>query len=126
MSLDDPRLPRILTVANQKEGSGKRRPRSISALLLRRSESRSFSSTSIRKAMPRRGWGIEHRSRLVSTADVLTGRAPLRDAIIDTSVPRLALAPSTLDLLGVELDLAGSRTRRALEESIAGPGRWRA
>ncbi|MBV9755390.1 MAG: ParA family protein, partial [Hyphomicrobiales bacterium] len=55
----------------------------------------------------------------------LTGRASLQDSIIDTSVPRLALAPSTLDLLGVELEISQDHERavklkKALRELGAG------
>jgi chromosome partitioning protein len=39
------------------------------------------------------------------------GEAPLRDAIVSTAVPRLHLAPSTLDLAGLELEIAQARDR---------------
>ena len=57
------------------------------------------------------GLGIERKQRRVSTYHVLTGEAELRSAIRDTAVPRLHLAPSTLDLLGVELEIASARNR---------------
>jgi chromosome partitioning protein len=57
------------------------------------------------------GLGIDRRSRRVSTYHVLAGQAELRSAIVETAVPRLAVAPSTLDLLGVELEIAHERNR---------------
>ncbi len=106
MSLEDPPLPRILTVANQKGGVGK----TTTAINLGTALAAIGEEVLLIDLDPQgnasTGLGVEHRSRLVSTADVLTGRAPLRDAILDTSVPRLALAPSTLDLLGVELEIS--------------------
>ena len=52
------------------------------------------------------GLGIDRRSRGVSTYDVMLGEASIAAASIATSVPRLSVAPSTLDLLGVELEIA--------------------
>jgi chromosome partitioning protein len=42
---------------------------------------------------------------------MLIGEKPLRDVVIPTSVPRLIIAPSTMDLLGVELEIAGHANR---------------
>ena len=57
------------------------------------------------------GFGIDRKRRRVSTYHVLGGEADLAAAIIETSVPRLAVAPSTLDLLGLELEIARERNR---------------
>ena len=57
------------------------------------------------------GLGIERKSRRTSTYDVLTGLAPLRDAVLQTAVPRLYIAPSTLDLTGLELEIGQQRDR---------------
>ena len=58
------------------------------------------------------GLGIDRRNRRYSTYDVLIGEAPLRDAVMPTAVPRLSIAPSTLDLSGLELEVEpGARSR---------------
>ena len=57
------------------------------------------------------GLGIDRRSRRHSTYDVLIGEASLRDAIVATAVPRLSIAPSTLDLSGLELEVSQARDR---------------
>ncbi|MBV8568853.1 MAG: ParA family protein [Methylobacteriaceae bacterium] len=57
------------------------------------------------------GLGIERKDRTFSTYDVLMGQRPLLDAIAPTAVPRLYISPSTLDLLGVELEIAGDKDR---------------
>ncbi|MBV9753962.1 MAG: ParA family protein [Hyphomicrobiales bacterium] len=126
MSLEEqPPLPRILTVANQKGGVGK----TTTAINLGTALAAIGEQVLLIDLDPQgnasTGLGIEHRNRLVSTADVLTGRASLQDSIIDTSVPRLALAPSTLDLLGVELEISQDHQRavklkNALRELGAG------
>ena len=45
------------------------------------------------------GLGIERRNRTISTYHVLRGEAGLADVTRSTVVPRLYVAPSTLDLL---------------------------
>jgi chromosome partitioning protein len=57
------------------------------------------------------GLGIDRRRRKVSTYHVMAGEAPLVDAITPTAVPRLSVAPSTMDLLGLELELASASDR---------------
>jgi chromosome partitioning protein len=57
------------------------------------------------------GLGIDRRSRRTSTYDVLTGSSALRDAVLETAVPRLHIAPSTLDLSGLELEIGQARDR---------------
>jgi chromosome partitioning protein len=120
MSLEGRPQPRILTVANQKGGVGK----TTTALNLGTALAAIGEEVLLIDLDPQgnasTGLGIDRKSRLVSTADVLTGRTTMQAAIIDTSVPRLALAPSTLDLLGVELEISGDperavRLRKALQ-----------
>src|SRR5260370_2118767 len=57
------------------------------------------------------GLGIDRKIRLRSTYDVLIGSTPLRGAILETAVPRLHIAPSTMDLSGIELEIAQQRDR---------------
>ena len=54
------------------------------------------------------GLGIERNPNAVSTYDVLVGEASLAEAAVETAVPRLHIVPSTLDLLGVELEIAST------------------
>ena len=57
------------------------------------------------------GLGIDRRSRRRSTYDVLIGEAALPDAVMTTAVPRLSIAPSTLDLSGLELEVSQAADR---------------
>src|SRR5208283_2245469 len=57
------------------------------------------------------GLGIERKARHVLTYDVLTGKAHLRDAVLPTAVPQLDIAPSTMDLSGLELEIGRERDR---------------
>ena len=57
------------------------------------------------------GLGIDRKSRTRSTYDVLTREVAVRDAILETAVPRLHIVPSTMDLSGFELEIAHERDR---------------
>src|SRR6187200_1391848 len=57
------------------------------------------------------GLGIDRKSRRLSTYDVLIGEALLRDAVMATAVPHLSIAPSTLDLSGLELQVSQEHDR---------------
>ncbi|MCB1486169.1 MAG: ParA family protein, partial [Bauldia sp.] len=57
------------------------------------------------------GLGIDRKSRALSTYDLMLGEATLEEVALETAVPRVAVAPSTLDLLGVELEIAASSDR---------------
>jgi chromosome partitioning protein len=57
------------------------------------------------------GLGIDRANRKSSTYDVLIGEVSLREAIMPTAVPRLHIAPSTMDLSGLELELGHTRDR---------------
>jgi chromosome partitioning protein len=57
------------------------------------------------------GLGIDRKNREYSTYDVLTAEASLRAATLPTAVPHLFIAPSTMDLAGLELEIGHTRDR---------------
>jgi len=105
------RAPRVLAVANQKGGVGK----TTTAINLGTALAAIGEHVLIIDLDPQgnasTGLGIDRRSRRYSTYDVLAGETPLRDAIVATAVPRLHIAPSTLDLAGLELEIGQARDR---------------
>ena len=105
------RPPRVLAVANQKGGVGK----TTTAINLGTALAANGDEILVIDLDPHgnasTGLGIDRRSRLHSTYDVLVGEATLRDSIVATAVPRLHLAPSTLDLSGLELEIGQARDR---------------
>jgi chromosome partitioning protein len=103
--------PRVLAIANQKGGVGK----TTTAINLGTALSAIGERVLIIDLDPQgnasTGLGIDRRDRNCSTYDVLAGEAPMRDAVVATAVPRLWLAPSTMDLSGLELEIGQARDR---------------
>src|SRR6476659_10569189 len=103
--------PRVLAIANQKGGVGK----TTTAINLGTALAAIGEHVLIVDLDPQgnasTGLGIERKSRRTSTYDVLTGAAPMRDAVLQTAVPQLFIAPSTLDLSGLELEIGQQRDR---------------
>jgi len=103
--------PRVLSIANQKGGVGK----TTTAINLGTALAAIGETVLIVDLDPQgnasTGLGIDRRNRRCSTYDVLTGQAPMRNAILATAVPRLHIAASTLDLSGLELEIGAARDR---------------
>jgi chromosome partitioning protein len=107
----DPSGPRVLALANQKGGVGKTTTAINLGTALAAIGERVLIVDLDPQGNASTGLGIDRKSRRGSTYDVLVGRAGLQDILHETAVPGLVLAPSTLDLLGVELEIAQERDR---------------
>ncbi|MCS0495138.1 ParA family protein [Ancylobacter sp. MQZ15Z-1] len=113
-------MPRVLALANQKGGVGK----TTTAINLGTALAAIGETVLVVDLDPQgnasTGLGIDRRARRISTYDVLVGEVELRDAVLETAVPRLHIVPSTMDLSGLELELATARDRAfRLRDAIA-------
>ena len=118
-----PASPRVLALANQKGGVGK----TTTAINLGTALAAIGEEVLIVDLDPQgnasTGLGIDRKSRSRSTYDLMTGEASVAEAAVATAVPRVSIVPSTLDLLGVELEIATSSDRaRRLRNAIAAMG----
>lgn len=106
MQSNQPRSPRILAVANQKGGVGK----TTTAINLGTALAAVGETVLIVDLDPQgnasTGLGIPRRPNQKSSYHVLIGEAELDAVIMESGIPRLHCAPSTMDLLGAELELA--------------------
>jgi chromosome partitioning protein len=113
--------PRVLAIANQKGGVGKTTTAINLGTALAAIGERVLIIDLDPQGNASTGLGIDRRNRRCSTYDVLIGDAPLRDAIVPTAVPRLSLAPSTMDLSGLELEIGQARDRAFRLRSATAP-----
>jgi chromosome partitioning protein len=101
--------PRIITLCNQKGGVGKTTTTINLGTALAAVGERVLIVDLDPQGNASTGLGIDQNAREFSTYDILTGEATLTQAILATAVPRLSLAPSTLDLSGLEVSLAAQK-----------------
>jgi chromosome partitioning protein len=113
--------PRVLAIANQKGGVGKTTTAINLGTALAAIGERVLVVDLDPQGNASTGLGIDRRQRRCSTYDVLVGEAQLRDAIIPTAVPRLSIAPSTMDLSGLELEIGQARDRAFRLRSAIAP-----
>lgn len=106
-----PKRPRVIALANQKGGVGK----TTTAINLGTAFAATGEDVLIIDLDPQgnasTGLGIDRRDRKLSTYDAMVGEVSLGEVVVPTAVPGLWVAPSTLDLLGVELQIAGDADR---------------
>ena len=113
--------PRVLALANQKGGVGKTTTAINLGTALAAIGERVLVLDLDPQGNASTGLGIDRKRRNLSTYHVLTGESDLRGVLQETAVPNLFVAPSTMDLLGVELEIAkerdrAQRLRRAISE----------
>ena len=107
----NPAPPRVIAIANQKGGVGK----TTTAINLGTALAAIGEHVLIIDLDPQgnasTGLGIDRRNRQHSTYEILVGEASVHDTVMPTAVPRLSIAPSTLDLSGLELEVSHARDR---------------
>lgn len=103
--------PRILAVANQKGGVGKTTTAINLSTALAAIGERVLVIDLDPQGNASTGLGVDRKSRAKSTYDVIVGECDLASVVVETTVPGLYIAPSTMDLSGIDLELSGERDR---------------
>ena len=116
--------PRVLVMANQKGGVGKTTTAINLGTALAAIGERVLIIDLDPQGNASTGLGIDRKHRTTSSYDMLVGERSVREVMVPTAVPRLFIAPSTMDLLGVELEIANDvdrsfKLRKALQGYVA-------
>src|SRR5574340_1776141 len=103
--------PRVLAMANQKGGVGKTTTAINLGTALAAIGERVLIVDLDPQGNASTGLGVDRSKRAASAYDLIVGGQDLKAAVTPTAVPRLKIVPSSLDLLGVELEIAGDADR---------------
>jgi chromosome partitioning protein len=116
-------LPRVIAIANQKGGVGKTTTTVNLGAALAEQDYRVLVVDLDPQGNATTGLGVEARNFELSMYDVIMRDQPLEDCIEPTSVKNLFVAPATIDLAGVEIELVPAfsrelKLRRAIETIV--------
>lgn len=107
-------VPRIIAIVNQKGGVGKSTTAVNLGACLAEAGHRTLLVDLDPQANATSGLGMPRDRESGSIYDLLLGEATLAGCVISTAVPNLDIVPSTINLAGAEVEMAGIMGRETL------------
>ena len=114
-------MPKIIAIANQKGGVGKTTTAINFAASLAAAEKRVLLIDLDPQGNTTSGVGVDRRGLEATLYEVLIGKKTLKEVLVDTELPGMKLAPSRVDLIGAELELADMDDRETALKRVIAP-----
>lgn len=114
-------MGRVIAIVNQKGGVGKTTTAINLAASLALAEENILVIDTDPQGNSTSGLGIERDSLDKSLYDVYAGRCSITDALKETALGHLSIVPSTIDLLGVEVELVSRAGREGVLSKTMAP-----